>query len=509
VFRYIPCPEVSQGSGAKIRYTDLVRSFFAHATENKYGEVSMTPIQRPRVVFVDDEQDLADSLAAKYSNDYETEAYKSPVDALRSIDASVAVVVADHRMPEMDGVELLARLRIQSPYTIRVLLTAVGDQIPLPALIDGAQLFRYVAKDSSGLDRLKIVLADAVEAFREAEKQKREFAELKALVRVQIGDERLFEDILGSDPRLQEAVKLGRRASKHKRPVLITGETGTGKDWLARAIHFESERRSGPFKAENCATYTGDLAQALLFGHEKNSYTGALEAKQGILREMKGGTVFLDEIGLLHSTVQGLLLRFLENGHIQPLGFSGKENLKAEDVRVIAATDRDFDAGAKKGEFMPALFHRLNGNHRIHLPPLRERRGDIPILAKRAMIVESSSRCLGSVLMSAAAMSHLQGLPYPGNIRDLNSTIVAAMDWMEDDRKNTIELEHVKAATQQQESTPGQPLHFREAVNEFKKRFIEAALKSHKYKSDAAKQLGMTPRNLLKLTKALGILTEE
>jgi len=470
----------------------------------------MTKPQKNRVFIVDDEEDLAVSLAEQYANEYETKAFRSPVDALREIDDSVAVIIADHRMPEMDGVELLAKVLARSPDTVRILLTAFGDLIPLQNLINKAQLFRYIPKDPAYPDQLRGVLVDAVASYRERQKQKGEFAELKALVRMHAGDERLFEDLLGNDPRFLEAIGLGKRASKHQRPVLITGETGTGKDWLARAIHYSSDRKIAPFKSENCATYTRDLAQALLFGEEKGAFTGSRGvATKGIFREAEGGTVFLDEIGLLHTGVQGFLLRFLEDGSIHPLGYSGKDNKKAKDVRVIAATDKDLGAAVLKGEFLPALFQRLDGNHRIHLPPLRERRDDIPILVKRALIVASSSHNAGGILISAAAMSYLQGLQYPGNIRELNSTIAAAIEWMEEDCGNSIELEHVQKATQSNDAEPDRPLNFRDAVNSFKKQLIEGALKRHKQKSDVAKELGMTTRNLLKLTKALGILSEE
>lgn len=489
-------------------------SRFILAPTAKAGEESMTHTQKPLVFFVDDEKDLADSLAAEYSKDYDTKAFTSPYDALRCTNESVAVVVADQRMPSMTGVDLLAKLRTQSPDTVRILLTAVADLNTLMESINVANVFQYIPKEPLYQEQMKTSLAYAVELYRSRQERKRniasvtqENAKLKAVLRVQTGEKRLFEDLVGNDPKLLEAISLGRRAATNIRTVLITGESGTGKEVLARAIHFES-KRTGPFKAENCASYTTYLAQALLFGKELGAYTDSREATKGILREAEGGTVFLDEIGELNRDVQGFLLRFLENGDIHPLGYSGKENLKANDVRIITATNQDLDTEVQNGKFRLDLFYRIN-RIRIHLPPLRDRRADIPMLVQHALIAESAGRGPNSVPISDAAISYLQSLPYPGNIRELNNTIARAMDSMEDDGKKTIEIQHVRAATQQQPPVPVQPACWDEMLKAYKKQLIESALKRHSGKhGPAAAELQMTTRNLLKLIGDLGISTE-
>jgi DNA-binding NtrC family response regulator len=192
------------------------------------------------------------------------------------------------------------------------------------------------------------------------------------------GEERTFDDLLGNDPQIQNAIRMGKWAAAHDRPVLITGESGTGKDVLARAIHFESQRKGRPFRAVNCAYFQPELAQAALFGKVKGAFTGATEADKGILRQTDGGTLFLNEIGELCPDVQAFFLTFLDRGDIEPVGYSGSENLTA-DVRIIAATNKDIvcDAHTANGKFRLDLFNRLNSRP-IRLPALRDRLPTFP-----------------------------------------------------------------------------------------------------------------------------------
>jgi two-component system, NtrC family, response regulator HupR/HoxA len=469
--------------------------------------------QKARVFFVDDEEDLAASLADKYSNDYETMALTSPHEALSRIDESVAVVVADHRMPGMTGVELLAKLRVKSPETVRILLTAFADLIPLPDLINEAKVFHYIPKTPLFPEHMKGVLADAVELYTLRQQSKRNLSslkqqnvQLKAQLRVRTGGERSFEDLLGNDPRLQEAIRLGKRAATHDRPVLITGESGTGKDVLARAIHFASRRKAKPFKATNCAFLRPELAQATLFGKVKGAFTGAETDDKGILRQADGGTVFLNEVGQMSPEVQAFLLSFLDYGQIEPLGYSGTEHLRA-DVRIIAATNEDIvsQAHAGEGRFRLDLYNRLNGTP-IRLPPLRERPADIPMLARHAVIAASSVRGLDSVPISDEATAYLQSLPYPGNVRELINIVEQAVDSMQDEGLTTVEVEHVRAASEKHARVPTEPGSLEAAVESVKKQVVEAALKRHGYKqAPAAAELGITDRYLRELVTKFGI----
>ena len=476
----------------------------------------MTLDQKPRVAFVDDQEDLAASLAAKYSPDYEAIAYTSPHEALSHIDESFAVVVADHRMPGMTGVDLLAKLRIKSPDTVRILLTAVVDLIPLLTLINEAKVFHYIPKQPLFPEHMKGVLADAVELYglrqerkRNVETLKRQNSQLKAQLRVRIGEERSFDDLLGNDSQLQNAIKMGKWAATHDRSVLITGESGTGKDVLARAIHFESRRKDRAFRAVNCSYFRPELAQAALFGRVKGAFTGASEADKGILRQTDGGTLFLDEIGELHSEVQAFFLTFLDRGAIEPVGYSGTENLTA-DVRIIAATNRDIasEAHTANGKFRLDLFNRLNVRP-IRLPPLRDRPADIPILTRHALIVASSRIGLQHVPISDEAIAYLQSLPYPGNVRELINTVEQAMDSMQMDRAARIEVEHVRQAARPESCKPASPSSLKEAVDAFTKQFVDGVLKRHRYKQiPSAAELGITDRYLRDLIAKFEISKE-
>jgi two-component system response regulator HupR/HoxA len=477
----------------------------------------MTQSPKPRVFFVDDEQDLAASLADKYSNRYETMAFTSPHEVLHCIDESVAVVVADHRMPGMTGVELLGKLRIKSPETVRILLTAVADMIPLLELINDAKVFHYIPKGPLFPEHMKGVLADAVELYTLRQESKRNLrslkqqnVQLKAQLRVHTSEETSFEDLLGSDPQLQNAIRLGKWAATHDRPVLITGESGTGKDVLARAIHCKSQRKDHAFRAVNCAWLRPELAQAALFGKVKGAYTGATEADKGILRQTDGGTLFLNEIGELSQDVQAFFLTFLDRGDIEPVGYSGSENLKAN-VRIIAATNRNIvsQAHAANGTFRLDLFNRLNGTS-IRLPALRDRLSDIPILARPAVIVASSKLGLDNMAISDEAIAYLQTLPYPGNVRELINTVEQAMDSMQMSGAAQLELEHVRAARWQQPRPLIECGSLAQAVDAFTKQFVEAALKRHKYKQVAsAGELGISDRYLRDLIKKFEIAKEE
>ena len=473
----------------------------------------MMQARKQLVAFVDDEEDLARSLAAKFSNEYETFPFTSAHDALCRIDDSFAVVVADHRMPGMTGVDLLAKLRIKSPNTVRVLLTAFADMIPLQALINEAQISHYIPKDPLGLQHLKIVLTDAVELYSGRQERERKLAnleqkttQLEALVRMQTSDERSFDDLLGDDPQFQAAIRKARFAANSDLTVLITGESGTGKEELARAIHFQGKRRRNPFKKTNCSMFQRELLQAELFGTVEGAYTGAKDAN-GILRAADGGTVFLDEIGEMVPEVQAFLLAFLDGGDIHPVGYSGLKNLKGN-VRIVTATNKNLRSAVEDRHFRLDLFSRIN-QIPIHLPALRDRRADIPLLTRRAAILASHKLGLDKVSIGASVIGHLQSLPYEGNVRELFNIVLHAMLFMQMDGAKTVDLDYVLAATELQATSTAGSCRLDEAVESFKRQYVAAVVKRHRTQRAAADELGVEVRTLFNLMKRYAISRED
>jgi DNA-binding NtrC family response regulator len=237
---------------------------------------------------------------------------------------------------------------------------------------------------------------------------------------------------VAASPQITEVLRLARRAALGEAKVLITGESGVGKDLVAREIHAHSTRASGPFIAVNCAGLTETLLESELFGHVKGSFTGAYRDKLGKLEQAHGGTLFLDEVGEMSLRMQALLLRFLETGEIQSVG--AHQASSVANVRVIAATNRNLAERVSAGEFREDLLYRLRVIH-LHVPPLRERREDVPLLIE--YLLKRSGR---GIRMSEEAMQVLQRYRWPGNVRELQNVVEQAM-WFGDG--GVIELDHL------------------------------------------------------------------
>ena len=477
----------------------------------------MEPPAKPKVIFIDDELDFADSLVAKFSDLYEAQGFVSADEALKFIDESVAVVVADHKMRGMQGVELLARLRKEKPDIGRILMTAVADAIPLDELVNEARP-HYVPKTGDFIDHLASKLAGTVELFAMRSERRRRRAALKlernqlrATVRVKTEHERYFSDIIGNAPALRAALKIARLASDNLAPVLITGETGTGKDYLARAIHFDGELCAQAFRNELCSIYLPEVLQSRLFGHEKDSFTGAHQKTNGIFRDAEGGTVFLDGIGDMSLDVQKFFLEFLEYKRIQPLGYTKGEPIIAN-VRVICATHKDLESEVQAGRFRDDLFRRIRKAINIHMPALRDRRADIPLLTRHFMIIAARSLRLNHVPIGALVDEYLQSQSYPGNLRQLDQIIWEAMINMWSDAATTLDIKYVRRAVEVSHSNSATPaiLPLKLARKDFTKGYVEASLLRNNYNMiAAAKELGMTDRNLRILRKLLKIRPEK
>jgi transcriptional regulator with GAF, ATPase, and Fis domain len=258
---------------------------------------------------------------------------------------------------------------------------------------------------------------------------KNAFEEIRALrdqlykenlaLREEIDITRMFEEIVGSSPALQAVLASVAKVAPTDSTVLITGETGTGKELIARAIHKRSRRSSGAFVSVNCAAIPRDLIASELFGHEKGAFTGATQRRLGRFESAEGGTIFLDEVGELPAEMQIALLRVLQEHEFQRLG--GNESLQT-DVRVVAATNRDFQAAIAEGTFREDLFYRLNV-FPIEVPPLRERKEDIPLLVEYFVDRYASKAGKKITAINKKSMELLQSYTWPGNIRELQNVI--------------------------------------------------------------------------------------
>jgi len=327
--------------------------------------------------------------------------------------AEISVVLLDLKMPDMDGLGVLGQLRPQRPTLPVIVLTAQGGiETVVGAMRAGADDF--VVKPASP-ERVQVSIQNALKLTALSGEVNR----LRKTTNGEFG----FGDLIGESAPMREITALGERASQSNIPILITGESGVGKEVIARAIQGASERAGKPFVTVNCGALPENLIESILFGHEKGAFTGAHEKHAGKFQEANGGTLFLDEIGELRPDMQVKLLRALQEGEVDPVG--SKRPVKV-DIRLISATNKDLEALVKSNEFREDLFYRLNV-FPVHIPPLRNRKDDIPHLIDHFIgrfTVEEGKKIVG---IDAAAMEMLRQYTWPGNIRQLENTIYRAV----------------------------------------------------------------------------------
>lgn len=323
------------------------------------------------------------------------------------------VVLCDVFLPDGNGVDLVLAIKKAAPNVEVILLTAHGN-IPdgVQAIKNGA--FDYITK---GDDNNKIIplISRAVEKARMN-------VRLEKLEK-KVGQTYSFDSILGESKVLKDAVSLAQKVSGADVPVLLTGETGTGKEVFAQAIHYSSKRARQNFVAVNCSSFSKELLESEMFGHKAGSFTGALKDKKGLFEEANNGTIFLDEIGEMAFELQAKLLRILETGEYIKIGDTKPTRVN---VRIIAATNRNLSQEIVAGRFREDLFYRLSV-FQIHLPPLRERAGDIRLLAKAFIKSFAEQLARPVVEIAPAFLEALDSQPWKGNIRELRNVIERSM----------------------------------------------------------------------------------
>ena len=311
-----------------------------------------------------------------------------------------ALILSDIHMPGKSGLEMLAEIKKSYPKLPIIIMTAYSDLDSAVASFQGGA-FEYLPKPFD-IDK-------AIELVRRATEESEEEEQTPA--------EETASEIIGKAPAMQEVFRAIGRLSQSKATVLLTGESGAGKEVVARALHKHSPRSNAPFVAINMAAIPKDLMETELFGHEKGAFTGASAIRHGRFEQAEGGTLFLDEIGDMPAELQTRLLRVLSDGYYYRVG--GHQSLKAN-VRIIAATHQNLEAMVRENRFREDLYHRLNVI-RLRLPPLRERPEDIPLLVNHFLQKSAENLGVEPKLMSEEAMEFLKRFPFPGNVRQLQN----------------------------------------------------------------------------------------
>ncbi len=365
-----------------------------------------------RVLVVDDHMGLAETLAEGLSErEYEAVACASSAEAAVRLERErFDALVTDLRMPEVDGMGLLARSRSAAPWRPVIVMTAYGAiETAVEAIRKGA--YHYLTKPFT-VDELALFLGRALDDAN----LRQEAQTLRAALQGEAG----LGSLVAASAVMQEVFERVALVAKVATPVLLIGETGTGKTAIARMIHATSPRAAAPFVAVNCAALPEALLESELFGHVKGAFTGATSARAGLFAEADGGTVLLDEVGEMSVALQAKLLHVLESGSVRPVGSSKERRI---DVRVLAATHRDLRERARTGAFREDLFYRLDVVT-IDIPPLRHRVDDIPVLVDR-MLTRARAKHPHSPVqrLSPEAMRLLLAYPWPGNVRELAHAI--------------------------------------------------------------------------------------
>ena len=367
----------------------------------------------PRVLVIDDDDAVRESVSrilrsAGHAVDVARDGEEA-LDAARR--GSYDVILSDLRMPGISGLDVLARLREQRVDSVFIIMTGFGT-------VDSAvEAMRLGAVDFIQ----KPFFRDEILMRVKAAVERRQLARQVGLLQRQLPRADGLDALVGASDAMTRVREMIRRAAVAPGTVLITGETGTGKELAARAVHAGSGRSGGPFVALNCAALNESLLENELFGHARGAFTGAAAARAGLIEHASGGTLFLDEIGTMASALQAKLLRAVESGEVRRIG---ENETRRVDVRFVAATNVDLKAAVDRGEFRGDLFYRLNVL-RVHLPPLRERTGDIRVLVEHFLGVYGTAS--GSMGCTPAAWDALLAYDYPGNVRELEHLVQRAI----------------------------------------------------------------------------------
>jgi DNA-binding NtrC family response regulator len=458
------------------------------------------------ILVVDDEPDILRSFAFNYGEEFQIVTAEGGARGLTLLaEHDAGVIVADQRMPGMSGAEFLERSVSVRPDAVRVILTGYTDMDALVQAVNTGRIYRYLTKPWES-EELRLTLRRAMEVFHLARENARLMDELRR-ANEQLSTEVAYlrettppHEILGESAAIRAVLALVAKVAPSRTTVLVEGETGTGKELVARAIHAAGPRRERLFVAVNCAALSEGLLESELFGHRRGAFTGAVADRKGLFEVADGGTLFLDEITETPAALQAKLLRVLQEGEVRPVGDT---RARSVDVRVITATNRQLEAEVQAGRFREDLYYRLRV-FPIRVPPLRERREDIPLLARHllARLTAQLKKAVGDPTPEALAL--LGRYPFPGNVRELANELERAVLLATPGAPLSDDL--LSDTVQQAAADGAAPSVLQQRTDAFEREQIAAALaRAGGVKTRAADDLGITYRGLLKKMRRLGM----
>ena len=441
------------------------------------------------ILVIDDEKSMRDFLAIMLKKEgYQVQLAENGKTALTAISRNVFdVIISDIRLPDIDGLELLKHCKKVSPDTDFILITAYAStETAVEAVKMGAADYIYKPFD---IDEMRIIIHRCISK----KTLERENVYLKKTVERQFQ----FENILGHSPKMQNIFDLIRKISNTNSTILITGESGTGKTLVAKAIHYNSHRKDHSFISINCGAMPENLLESELFGHVKGAFTGAVQNKKGLFEAADKGTLLLDEIGEMTQSMQVKLLRALQEKSVRPVG--GNDEIQV-DVRVIAATNQDLQKAVAENKFREDLFYRVNVIP-IRIPPLRDRKEDIHPLAEHFVKKYAQEMQKPIHRISVEAMNCLENYDWPGNVRELENAIERALALEMSDMIAVESLpEKITLLPQRGEITalkiPEHGIDLEAHIEQIRKEvLIEALRRSNGVQKEAAKFVGMSFRS--------------
>ena len=443
-----------------------------------------------RLLVVDDDASIRETFALHFATRYEVSVAADGASALGNI-ASLDpdVVITDVRMPGISGLEVLEQVKAARAETDVLVMTAHEDMTSvIRAMKSGA--YDYLVKPLD-LDQVEVVVERCLRDRRERLRAAR--------LQAQAAAPYTLDHIVGRHPAMIATYKLIGQVTDTRTPVLVRGETGTGKELIARAIHFNSSRAAEPFIALNCTAVAETLLESELFGHVRGAFTGAIADRRGRFELAGRGTLFLDEIGDTSPAFQAKLLRVLQEHEFVPVG---GEKVRRTEARVIAATNRDLEALVRNGGFREDLYYRLRVME-IRVPPLRERREDVPLLVAHFVGRMAREMHLGNMTVSAAAMKELAAYDWPGNVRELENTLARAIVVA---RGGVIATEHLSLGLGRSTGNPSAPLSDDDSLDSMERAHVERVLqKVGGNKRQAAQRLGISRPTLDRMIEKHGL----